>query len=78
MNNQELFEMRLRESDSYHEAMRLIGEIKALKEQISLAERALKDAGDAGFLAQIDVMQSEGRLGLERYEANPNLFGLGA
>jgi hypothetical protein len=56
--SQELFEKRLRESDNYREAMRLIDEIKALKAQIALSEQALKDTGDAGYLAQIDVMEA--------------------
>jgi hypothetical protein len=57
--SQELFEKRLRESDNYREAMRLIDEIKALKAQIALSEQALKDTGDAGSLAQIDVMEAQ-------------------
>lgn len=77
MNNQELFEMRLRESESYGEAMRLIEHINELKAQIALAESALKDAGDAGYLAQIDVMEEQGRREIERHKSNPNLFGLG-
>lgn len=76
MNSQELFEMRLRESDSYSEAMRLMGHIKELKAQIALAESALKDTGDAGSLARIDLMEEQGRREMERYKSNPNRFGL--
>ena len=65
--SQELFEKRLRESDNYREAMRLIDEIKAFKAQIALSEKALNDTGDAGSLAKIDVMRAQTLAGMKKH-----------